>query len=246
MEERKATVQRETRETKVSVELSLDGTGQYSVNTGNGFFDHLLSQLARHSLMDLTVEAEGDAEKTGWHHTVEDVSIAVGRALNQALGDGRGIMRMGHSMVPFDETLVQVAVDLSGRAYAIVDTTIDAEMVESLPAGPRPPLPGIHRDGRPLQPPRDCARGPKQPPQGRSPLQSPSPSPPRRHHPGPPPRGAGAKHQGDHQRVGMRVCGAPVCPQPVTVLLEGNRRANGLSAPSCLDTPALAHVASAR
>ncbi len=149
MEERKATVQRETRETKVSVELSLDGTGQYSVNTGNGFFDHLLSQLARHSLMDLTVEAEGDAEKTGWHHTVEDVSIAVGRALNQALGDGRGIMRMGHSMVPFDETLVQVAVDLSGRAYAIVDTTIDAEMVESLPADlVRHSLESIAMEGR--------------------------------------------------------------------------------------------------
>lgn len=127
-------VQRDTRETKVRVELDLDGTGQYSVDTGNGFFDHLLSQLARHSLMDLTVKAEGDAEQTGWHHTVEDVSIAVGRALNEALGDGRGIMRMGHSMVPFDETLVRVAVDLSGRSYAVVDTAIEAEMVESLPA----------------------------------------------------------------------------------------------------------------
>lgn len=149
MDVRTATVQRDTRETRVSVELNLDGTGQYSVETGNGFFDHLLSQLARHSLMDLTVKAEGDAEKTGWHHTVEDVSISVGRALNQALGDGRGIMRMGHSMVPFDETLVQVAVDLSGRSYAIVDTAIDAEMVESLPADlVRHSLESIAMEGR--------------------------------------------------------------------------------------------------
>ncbi|MDE2802272.1 MAG: imidazoleglycerol-phosphate dehydratase HisB [Chloroflexota bacterium] len=149
MEARMATVQRDTRETKVSVEINLDGTGQYSVNTGNGFFDHLLSQLARHSLMDLTVKAEGDADQTGWHHTVEDVSIAVGRALNQALGDGRGIMRMGHSMVPFDETLVRVAVDLSGRSYAIVETAIEAEMVESLPADlVRHSLESIAMEGR--------------------------------------------------------------------------------------------------
>jgi imidazoleglycerol-phosphate dehydratase len=134
MDERKASVKRETRETKVSVELVLDGTGQYTVNTGNGFFDHLLSQLSRHSLMDLTVEATGDAEQTGWHHTVEDVSIAVGRAINEAIGEGRGIVRMGHALVPFDETLAQVAVDLSGRAYAVVDTAIYGELVESLPS----------------------------------------------------------------------------------------------------------------
>ena len=146
---RTATVQRETRETKVSVEIDLDGTGQYSVSTGNGFFDHLLSQLARHSLIDLTVKAEGDADQTGWHHTVEDVSIAVGRALHEALGDGRGIMRMGHSMVPFDETLVRVAVDLSGRSYAVVETAIDAEMVESLPADlVRHSLESIAMEGR--------------------------------------------------------------------------------------------------
>ena len=134
MDERKASVTRETRETKVSVELNLDGTGQYTVDTGNGFFDHLLSQLSRHSLIDLTVKATGDAAQTGWHHTVEDVSIAVGRALHEAIGEGRGIVRMGHAIVPFDETLAQVAVDLSGRAYAVVDTTITSEMVESLPS----------------------------------------------------------------------------------------------------------------
>lgn len=134
MDERKASVTRETRETKVSVELVLDGTGQYQVSTGNGFFDHLLSQLSRHSLMDLTVQATGDAEQTGWHHTVEDVSIAVGRALNEAIGEGRGIVRMGHALVPFDETLAQVAVDLSGRAYAVVETAIYGELVESLPS----------------------------------------------------------------------------------------------------------------
>jgi imidazoleglycerol-phosphate dehydratase len=134
MDERKASVSRETRETKVSVELVLDGTGQYTVDTGNGFFDHLLSQLSRHSLIDLTVKATGDAAQTGWHHTVEDVSIAVGRALSEAIGEGRGIVRMGHALVPFDETLAQVAVDLSGRAYAVVETAIYGEMVESLPS----------------------------------------------------------------------------------------------------------------
>ena len=134
MDERKASVNRETRETKVSVELVLDGTGQYKVDTGNGFFDHLLSQLSRHSLIDLTVKATGDAAQTGWHHTVEDVSIAVGRALSEAIGEGRGIVRMGHALVPFDETLAQVAVDLSGRAYAYVDTAITSDMVESLPS----------------------------------------------------------------------------------------------------------------
>ena len=103
MDERKASVTRETRETKVTVEVNLDGTGKYQVNTGNGFFDHLLSQLSRHSLIDLTVQATGDAAQTGWHHTVEDVSIAVGRALNEAIGEGRGIVRMGHAIVPFDE-----------------------------------------------------------------------------------------------------------------------------------------------
>ena len=134
MDERKASVNRETRETKVYVELVLDGTGQYTVDTGNGFFDHLLSQLSRHSLINLTVKATGDATQTGWHHTVEDVSIAVGRALSEAIGEGRGIVRMGHALVPFDETLAQVAVDLSGRAYAVVETAIYGEMVESLPS----------------------------------------------------------------------------------------------------------------
>jgi len=134
MDVRKASVTRETRETKVSVQLVLEGTGQYNVDTGNGFFDHLLSQLSRHSLIDLTIVATGDANQTGWHHTVEDVSIAVGRAINEAIGDGRGIVRMGHALIPFDETLAQVAVDLSGRAYAIVETAIYGELVESLPS----------------------------------------------------------------------------------------------------------------
>ena len=134
MDVRKASVTRETRETKMSVQLVLEGTGQYNVDTGNGFFDHLLSQLSRHSLIDLTIVATGDANQTGWHHTVEDVSIAVGRAINEAIGDGRGIVRMGHALIPFDETLAQVAVDLSGRAYAIVETAIYGELVESLPS----------------------------------------------------------------------------------------------------------------
>jgi imidazoleglycerol-phosphate dehydratase len=133
MSDRKASVQRETAETKVSVELDLDGTGQYKISTGQGFFDHLLAQLARHGLMDLTVEAQGDTH-TGWHHTVEDVAIVLGRALREALGEGRGIVRMGHALVPLDETLAQAVVDLSGRGYAAIETGLVGDLVEGLPS----------------------------------------------------------------------------------------------------------------
>ena len=133
MSDRKASVQRETGETKVSVELDLDGSGQYKISTGQGFFDHLLAQLARHGLLDLTVEAQGDIQ-TGWHHTVEDVAIVLGRALREALGEGRGISRMGHALVPLDEVLAQVALDLSGRSHATIDLGLSGEMVEGLPS----------------------------------------------------------------------------------------------------------------
>lgn len=128
---RKATLRRETAETAITLSVNLDGQGQYQVNTGNGFLDHMVSQIARHGLFDLTLEAQGDTH-VGWHHLVEDVAILLGRAFHQALGEVRGIRRMGHAIVPLDETLVMVALDWSGRGYAVVETTLDDTMVETL------------------------------------------------------------------------------------------------------------------
>jgi imidazoleglycerol-phosphate dehydratase len=126
-----ATLERVTGETNVSVSINLDGQGQYQVSTGNGFLDHMVSQLARHGLFDITLKAQGDVH-VGWHHLVEDVAIMLGRAFHQALGEPRGIRRMGHAIVPLDETLAMVAVDCSGRGYPAVDTTLDNVMVETL------------------------------------------------------------------------------------------------------------------
>ncbi|MGQ9780244.1 MAG: imidazoleglycerol-phosphate dehydratase HisB [Bacillota bacterium] len=107
---------RRTAETAVEVEIDLDGTGRANVRTGLGFFDHMLTLFARHGLFDLKVVAEGDLEVDG-HHLVEDVGIVLGRAIRQALGEGTGIARYGWALLPMDEALVQVAVDLGGRAY---------------------------------------------------------------------------------------------------------------------------------
>ena len=129
--ERTASLDRSTGETTISVSINLDGQGVYDVATGNGFLDHMVSQLARHGLLDITLHAQGDVH-TGWHHLVEDVAITLGRALREALGDARGIRRMGHAIVPLDEALALVAVDCSGRGYAVVETTLDDTMVETL------------------------------------------------------------------------------------------------------------------
>lgn len=115
---RTATIRRQTKETTIEVQLNLDGTGQANVATGVGFFDHMLELLARHSVMDLAVRAEGDLN-VDQHHTVEDVGICLGQALAQALGDKAGIRRYGHAILPMEETLVTAAIDLSGR-YAMV------------------------------------------------------------------------------------------------------------------------------
>ena len=115
---RKARAERGTSESKVVVELDLDGTGRASVATGIGFYDHMLASLAKHSLIDLTVEATGDTHVDS-HHTVEDVAIVLGQALREALGDKAGITRFGDALVPLDECLVQVAVDVSGRPYCV-------------------------------------------------------------------------------------------------------------------------------
>ena len=128
MKPRKAQIARETGETQISVVINLDGTGDYRIETGNGMFDHLLAQLSRHGLIDLEVSAHGDVE-VGWHHLVEDTAISLGRALKDAVGNARGIVRTAHSYVPLDETLAFVAVDLSGRGYAVIDAKIgDADL----------------------------------------------------------------------------------------------------------------------
>jgi imidazoleglycerol-phosphate dehydratase len=120
---RRSSQVRNTAESKINVILELDGTGQYDVNTGNGMLDHLLAQLSRHGLLNLTVESKGDLT-SGWHHLVEDTAITLGRAINEAVGEGRGIIRTAHAIVPLDEALVQVVIDLSGRGYAVIDESI--------------------------------------------------------------------------------------------------------------------------
>jgi len=115
---RQASVERTTKETTISANLALDGTGVYQVSTGIGFLDHMLEQLSRHSLIDLTVKAEGDLH-IDFHHTTEDTGIVIGEAVAQALGDRRGITRYGNALVPMDETLTRVAIDLSNRPYLV-------------------------------------------------------------------------------------------------------------------------------
>lgn len=123
---RQASIKRETNETKIQVDINLDGTGVYSIDTGIGFFDHMLEQLSRHSLIDLKVAAKGDTH-IDFHHTVEDVGIALGEAVTKALGDRKGITRYASADLPMDETLVRVALDLSNRPYLVwrVDYTRD-------------------------------------------------------------------------------------------------------------------------
>jgi imidazoleglycerol-phosphate dehydratase len=115
---RTARIERQTNESKVLVEVDLDGTGRADISTGVGFYDHMLSSFARHSLVDLTVQTEGDTHIDA-HHTVEDTAIVLGQALREALGDKAGIRRFGDATVPLDEALVQAVVDVSGRPYCV-------------------------------------------------------------------------------------------------------------------------------
>lgn len=145
---RKSRVERKTKESSVLIELSLDGSGEIDVQTGVPFFDHMLSQLGKHASFDLTVRTTGDVDVDS-HHTVEDTSLALGQALREALGDKSGIRRFGDAMVPLDEVLVQVAVDLSGRPYLVhrqpeiveligtFDTTLGRHIWESFVAQAR-------------------------------------------------------------------------------------------------------------
>jgi imidazoleglycerol-phosphate dehydratase len=119
MSDRKASVKRQTRETDITIELALDGNGRNEINTGINMFDHLLSQLAKHGRIDLTLKASGDDP----HHISEDVAICLGKALNEALGEKRGIVRMADASVPMDDALATVAIDISGRGYSVLDLT---------------------------------------------------------------------------------------------------------------------------
>jgi imidazoleglycerol-phosphate dehydratase len=120
MKKRKAIVARNTRETQIRVELDVDGNGRYEIETGLPFFNHMLELMAKHSLVDLKLQATGDLA-VDHHHTVEDVGLALGDALNQALGDRKGIERYGFSLMPMDETLSRVVLDLGGRPYLVVE-----------------------------------------------------------------------------------------------------------------------------
>ncbi len=115
---RKAAVERLTNETEIRLEINLDGTGVYDIETGVGFLDHMLEQLSRHSLIDIKLRAKGDLHIDA-HHTVEDVGIALGQAVSKALGERKGIARYGHAYLPMDETLVRAAIDLSNRPYLV-------------------------------------------------------------------------------------------------------------------------------
>ncbi len=125
---RQASIERNTTETRIRLRLDLDGGGHYAVATGIGFLDHMLEQLSRHSLIDLELEAKGDLHIDA-HHTTEDSGIAVGQALAQALGERKGIRRYGSALVPMDETLTRVALDLSGRPYLVWKVRFDRDKV---------------------------------------------------------------------------------------------------------------------
>ncbi len=114
MTARTASVERNTNETQISIQLNLDGTGQSSLKTGLPFFEHMIDQIARHGMLDLTIDAKGDLEIDA-HHTVEDVGITLGQAFSQAIGDKKGVVRYGHAYVPLDEALSRVVIDFSGR-----------------------------------------------------------------------------------------------------------------------------------
>ncbi len=129
---RNATVHRHTNETDIQLTLNLDGAGQHDISTGIGFLDHMLAHIAVHGLFDLTVKATGDLEVDA-HHTIEDTALALGQALAEALGDKRGLVRVGSAFVPMDESLAFVAVDLSGRPYAVVDAAWHGPSIGQFP-----------------------------------------------------------------------------------------------------------------
>lgn len=128
MSDRTAKVERKTKETKITVEMNLDGEGKYEVNTGVGFLDHMLAHFSKHGKIDLTLSADGDLEVDA-HHTVEDVGICMGNCLNDALGDKKGIARYGNSSLPMEDAKADVSVDLSGRSFLVYNTEYRTEKI---------------------------------------------------------------------------------------------------------------------
>ena len=128
---RTADLHRKTNETDIKVSINIDGTGQYDIDTGIGFLDHMLEQLARHSLMDITLKAAGDLHIDA-HHTTEDTGWAIGEALNKALGDRAGISRYAHTLLPMDETLSTVALDISGRPFLVWQVELPSDVLGTM------------------------------------------------------------------------------------------------------------------
>jgi len=128
MTERKAIVTRKTAETNIGMQLNIDGSGQFEITTGIRMFDHFLSQMTKHGVFDIKLSASGDNQ----HHVIEDVAIALGKAFNQALGEKQGIVRMSHAVVPMDEALAAVAVDIGGRAYNVTEIPFDTISIDGL------------------------------------------------------------------------------------------------------------------
>lgn len=129
---RLAKINRKTNETDISIELNIDGTGQYDIDTGIGFLDHMLTHIAVHGLFDLSIHAKGDLQ-VDVHHTLEDVALVLGSCFDKALGERKGIVRMGSFFVPMDETLAFAAIDLSGRPYAVINSEWGGALVGNIP-----------------------------------------------------------------------------------------------------------------
>lgn len=129
---RKASIERQTKETNISLSINLDGTGKHNISTGVGFFDHMLTQIAVHGLVDIDLQAKGDLHIDA-HHTLEDCGIVLGEAIGQALGEKRGIRRMAEASVPMDDALANVVLDLSGRSYAVIQIPWVSASVGSIP-----------------------------------------------------------------------------------------------------------------
>ncbi|MCY3781873.1 MAG: imidazoleglycerol-phosphate dehydratase HisB [Chloroflexi bacterium] len=132
MTQRKAEIKRDTKETGIELALNLDGAGKADINSGIGFYDHMLGHIALHGKFDLRLQAEGDLHIDA-HHTIEDIAICLGRAIDEALGSRVGIQRMGAAYVPMDEALARVVIDLSGRAYAVIQADFDTPLMGQMP-----------------------------------------------------------------------------------------------------------------
>ena len=133
LSERRSELKRHTKETQVDISLILDGIGYSNVDTPNGMLNHMVEQLARHGLIDIELKAVGDISP-GWHHLVEDVGILLGQAFRESIGDGTGIVRMGDSIIPLDETLVLVALDVGGRPYAVIKASFKDPTIGDMPS----------------------------------------------------------------------------------------------------------------